>query len=256
MLKDKFSKNKVAIGTWLQIPSASISEIAAQMDLDWIAVDMEHTEIGYETVADMFRGLNGSQTAAMVRVRSNDSLDIRRALDVGAAGIIVPLIETKQQTQEAVRYCKYPPMGERGYAFCRANQWGKNFDEYSKKANDDHLVFVMIESKKAVENIDDILSVEGLDGVFIGPYDMSASFGVVGDVDNPLVVEGCNRVLESCIRNNKIAGLHIVRPDKKSIKENIEKGFRMIAVGIDTVFIINGMKEAFETAKLAVSNRE
>jgi 2-keto-3-deoxy-L-rhamnonate aldolase RhmA len=256
MLKDKLANNDIVIGTWLQIPSPSICEIAAHQKLDWIAVDMEHTEIGYETIANMFRGLNGTQTAPMVRVRSNDSLDIRRALDIGAEGIIVPLIETPEEAKKAVEYCKYPPYGERGYAFCRANNWGGKFSDYSENANDNISVFVMIESKKAVQSIDEILNVEGLDGVFIGPYDMSASYGVVGQVNSDLVIQGCQKVLEACKKHNKIAGLHIVSPDEDIIRENIRKGFRLIAIGIDTVFIINGIKKAFETAKIAISDRK
>lgn len=243
MLKDKFMEKKAVIGTWQQIPSPSITEIAGQQDIDWIAVDMEHTEIGYETLIDIFRGLNGSCTSPLVRVRENGALDIRRALDVGAEGVIVPLVHTAEEAEKAVSYSKYPPQGVRGYAFCRANKWGDNFDDYVATANDNIMVFVMVESKEAVENINEILEVQGLDGVFIGPYDMSASYGVVGQTNHPLVTESCEKVLEACKKHNKIAGIHMVIPDEEAVKENINKGFRLIAVGIDTLFLINGFKK-------------
>ena len=121
MFKEKFKTNSAVIGSWLQIPAPSIAEIAAQQGIDWIAVDMEHTEISYETLADIFRALNGSKTSPLVRVRTNDALVIRRALDVGAEGIIVPLVHSAEEAERAVSYCKYPPEGVRGYAFCRAN---------------------------------------------------------------------------------------------------------------------------------------
>lgn len=242
MLKDKIESGKPAIGSWLQIPAPSIAEIAAQQGLDWLAVDMEHTEIGYETLTDIFRGLNGSGTSPFVRVRSNDALDIRRALDIGAEGIIVPLVHTAEEAKKAVSYCKYPPEGIRGYAFCRANDWGDDFDGYVKTANDRTMVFVMAESREAVENIDEILNVSGIDGVFIGPYDMSASYGVVGQTDHPLVRAGCDMVLEACKAHDKIAGIHMVTPDEIAVWQNIKKGFRLIAVGIDTLFLINGFK--------------
>ncbi len=253
MIKDKFKTQKVVLGSWIQIPSPSICEIASKQDFDWLAVDMEHTEIGYETLANMFRGLKGSSTAPFVRVRENASLDIRRALDVGALGIIVPLIDTAEEAAKAVSYCKYPDEGCRGHAFCRANDWGLNFSEYSETSNKNSCVFVMIESRKAVENIDGILLTEGLDGIFIGPYDMSASYGVPGDVSNKLVTDGCNKVLKACKKHNKIAGIHIVNPDPIVIADNIKKGFQFIAVGIDTLFLINGFKDAISVVRQQAS---
>ena len=244
MFKDKFRLQKVVQGTWIQIPSPSICEIAAASGLDWLAVDMEHTEISYETLTDTFRGLKGTGTAPFVRVRENSALDIRRALDIGAEGVIVPLIHTAEEAMKAVCYSKYPDAGCRGHAFCRANGWGLDFSEYAQTANERTCVFVMIESRQGVENIDEILNTEGLDGVFIGPYDMSASYGVTGDTSNELVTEGCDRVLEACKRHGKIAGIHIVKPDEKVINENIEKGFQFIAVGIDTLFLRKGFMES------------
>ena len=249
MFKERFKKQKVVLGTWLQIPSPSICEIVSKQGLDWIAVDMEHTEIGFETLADMFRGLKGTKTAPFVRVRTNDALEIRRSLDIGAAGVIVPLIDTAEEAKNAVSYSKYPPNGKRGHAFCRANGWGEDFHDYAANANEKISVFVMIESRMAVENIDDILVTDGLDGIFIGPYDMSASYGVPGDISNKLVVDSCNKVLESCKRHNKIPGIHIVKPDSNIIKEHVKKGFRFIAVGIDTLFLINGIKNAVSAVK-------
>jgi 2-keto-3-deoxy-L-rhamnonate aldolase RhmA len=243
MIKKKMESGNVCIGSWMQIPAPSIAEIAAQQSIDWIAVDMEHTEIGYETLADIFRALNGSDTSPVVRVRSNDALDIRRALDIGAEGIIVPLIHTAAEAKKAVSYCKYPPEGVRGYSFCRANNWGDTFDKYVRDANENTAVFVMAESREAVENIDSILDVEGIDGIFIGPYDMSASYGVVGQTDHPLVKAGCKIVLEACRTRGKIAGIHMVMPDEVAVRENIKKGFKLIAVGIDTLFLINGFKD-------------
>jgi len=249
MFKNKFKTQKVVPGTWVQIPSPSICEIASTQNLDWLAVDMEHTEISYESLTNMFRGLKGSKTAPFVRVRENSPLDIRRALDVGALGIIVPLIDTAEETKKAVSYCKYPPQGCRGHAFCRANDWGLNFTKYADKANDEICVFVMIESHVAVDNIDSILSTEGLDGIFIGPYDMSASYGVPGDVSNKLVTDGCNKVLNACKKYNKIAGIHIVNPNPVIIKENIEKGFQFIAIGIDTLFLTQGFSDIVSTVE-------
>jgi 2-keto-3-deoxy-L-rhamnonate aldolase RhmA len=250
--KEKFNNQKAVVGSWVQIASPTICEIFARGGLDWFAIDMEHTEISYETVADMFRGVKNTDTSPFVRVRSNNALDIRRALDIGAKGIIVPLVDDAIESNKAVSYCKYPKKGVRGHAFCRANNWGVDFDEYAKNANEEIAIFVMIESKKAVENIDEILQVEGLDGVFIGPYDMSASYGVTGEVDNKMVKNACDKVLNACKKYGKIAGIHLVKAEKKSITKHIDQGYQFIAVGIDALFVIDGVnkiKEAISCIK-------
>jgi len=239
MLKESL-KTKAAIGSWIQIPSPDICEIAAASGIDWFAVDMEHTEISYESLPDMFRAVKDSSTAPFIRTRTNDRLEIRRALDIGAKGVIIPLVETAEDAMKAVESAKYPPEGVRGFAFCRANGWGRNFDEYVKTANKETMVLVMIESRRSVENIEEILEVNGLDGVFIGPYDMSGSYGVTGNPSHPLVEEACNKVVEACNRAGKIAGKHIVNPDREYIQSDIRKGFSMIAVGIDVLFLRNG----------------
>ena len=234
---------KASIGTWIQIPSPDICEIIGSYGLDWVAFDMEHTEMSYETLPDMFRALRGTGTKPFVRVRNNDTIEIRRALDIGATGVIVPLVSTAEETRNAVQAVKYPPEGKRGFSFCRANNWGRDFDEYARHANENTRVFVMAESMEAVNNIQAIADVKGLDGVFIGPYDMSASYGLLGQTKHSVLEEAYDSVLEACKKAGKIAGKHIVTVDKAYIEKDIEKGFRMIAVGIDTLFIHNAMEE-------------
>jgi 2-keto-3-deoxy-L-rhamnonate aldolase RhmA len=233
---------KASVGTWIQIPSPDICEILSTYNLDFVTFDMEHTHMSYESLPDMFRAFKGTNIKPYVRVRSNDTIEIRRALDIGAAGVIVPLVHTPEEAAKAVESAKYPPEGKRGFAFCRANNWGKDFSRYARKANSDTKVFVMAESRMAVENIDDIAKIEGLDGVFIGPYDMSASYGLLGQTKHSTLEGAFNRILDACRRNEIIAGKHVVSIDNQYIESDIKKGFRMIAAGIDALFIHEGAK--------------
>ena len=185
----------------------------------------------------------------MIRVRENDTLVIRQALDMGAMGVIVPLVNNAQEARRAVAAAKYPPQGIRGFCFSRMNNYGDDFDSYAQTANDEIAVVVMIESKEAIENIEDILAVDGVDGVFIGPYDLSGSYNIPGQTNHPLVQDGCNKVLAACQKAGKSAGLHVVIPTEDNIKKALADGFTFIAVGVDTVFLNRASKEALEIAR-------
>lgn len=242
-------ERKVTIGTWIQIGHPSVAELLANVGYEWIVADCEHTEIDVDIFTGLARGMKGSRAVPMARVRENDTLAIRQVLDAGAKGVIVPLVNSAEEAKRAVAAAKFPPEGVRGFALCRANGWGKDFGSYVKKANDDVAVVVMIESKQAIENIDEILSVDGVDGVFVGPYDLSGSYGITGKTRHPIIMDACKVVLEACKRKNKSAGLHIVIPDDDAIKRAIEDGFTFIALGIDCVFIDKSARAALQVAK-------
>ena len=237
---------KLAIGSWCQIGHPANAEILAHAGFSWIAADCEHGEFGNHQLGNFCRSVQQYNCKPLVRVESNDIIEIRRALDLGAEGVIVPLVNNAAEAQNAVSAAKYPPKGIRGFAFHRGNQWGVNFDEYLRSANDEILVIVMIESKEAVENIDKILAVEGVDGVFIGPYDMSGSYGIIGQTAHSLITEACKKVAKSCKKHNKIAGQHIVLPTKGNIENAIDQGYTFLALGMDTVFLANGAKQSLE----------
>ncbi|MFI4911825.1 MAG: HpcH/HpaI aldolase/citrate lyase family protein [Sedimentisphaeraceae bacterium JB056] len=247
-------ERKVTLGTWIQIGHPAVSETLCNTAYDWIAADGEHTDITIDSFSNIMRGMYGRGPVPLIRVRENDTLVIRQALDMGAMGVIVPLVSTPEQARKAVSAAKYPPQGERGFCFSRMNDYGEKFNEYLTTANDDIAVVVMIESKEAIENIDEILAVDGVDGVFIGPYDLSGSYNIPGQTSHPLVNEGCRKVLDACKRAGKSAGLHVVIPTDESIKKAISDGFTFIAIGVDTVFINEASKKAFAVAKDAVSD--
>lgn len=236
-VKKALMERRLTFGSWIQIGHPAVAEVLSRAGFEWLAVDMEHTDIGIESFCGVARGMHGRGAIPMARVRENDVLAIRQVLDAGAQGVIVPLINSAKEAEMAVKAAKYPPQGIRGFAFCRANNWGIDFDKYAEEANQHTAVIVMIESRQAVENINEILSVEGVDGVFIGPYDMSGSYGVTGQTSHSDIVKACRTVSAACEKHGKSAGLHIVRPDEKLIKNAIDDGFTFIALGVDTVFL-------------------
>jgi 2-dehydro-3-deoxyglucarate aldolase len=242
LLREKIRSGAVSIGSWLQIGHPAVLEIMSEYNFDWLTVDLEHSDISIETFTNMLRGNNGKQTSVLARVKKNAPLDIRQVLDVGADGVIVPLVNSAKEAEDAVTAAKYAPLGNRGFAFCRANKYGKEFDTYTRDANESIIVIIMIETKEAVEDIDAILSVSGVDGVLIGPYDLSGSYGIPGQSDALIVQHAMDKVLASCKVNRKAAGLHVVLPEKGSVERAIERGFSFIAAGMDNVFLGSGIE--------------
>lgn len=243
------------IGTWLQINNPTAAEVLANVGFDWIAIDIEHTDIDITSLTTLLRGMYGRGVAPIARVATNGVMDIRRALDVGAAGVLVPFVNTADQARQAVAAAKYPPLGVRGFSFSRANDWGVRFAADAQSANDETVVIVMIESREGVENIDAIVAVDGIDGVFIGPYDLSGSYGIPGQTQDPVVRGACSRVIEACQRGNKSVGLLVVRPTPENVRQFIDDGFTLLCLGLDTVFLDQGARTVKAMALDALRER-
>ena len=246
-------ERRVTLGTWIQIGHGAVAEILADVGFEWIAADCEHTDIGVHEFVELARGMHGRGPVPLVRVRENDTLAIRQVLDAGAGGVIVPLVNSAEEAAKAVAAAKYPPEGIRGFCFSRMNAYGREFEEYVRCANDDVSVVVMAETKDAVSNIDEIVGVQGVDGVFIGPYDLSGSYGMPGQTDHPVVTDACATVVKSCRAAGKSAGLHVVDPTPESIRRAVGNGFTFIALGVDTVFLQTAAAEALAQARSAVA---
>jgi 2-keto-3-deoxy-L-rhamnonate aldolase RhmA len=243
-LKDALRQRRPILGSWLQTGSPAVAEILANAGFAWLGLDCEHTSSDTAAVEATARAINGRGAALLVRVSRCDTLEIRKCLDVGAVGVIVPLVESAEQARSAVAAAKYPPVGNRGFCFGRMNDWGVKFEEYIKTSNDYTSVFAMIETAKGVENIREILKVEGLDGVFIGPYDMSGSYGVLGQLQHPLVKEARRKILEACKELGKVAGQHIVHSDPEQVEEAIAQGFTFICLDADIIFLNRAARQA------------
>ena len=237
LLKTALQDNQVTIGSWLSIPSPVVAEIVAQAGFPWLVVDMEHSVIDLECMQSMFMAMELNKCIPLVRLSGKDPNQTKRVLDAGAYGIIAPMINTAEEAEMMVNAIKYPPYGKRGVGLARAQAYGMKFDEYKKHFNQHSIIICQIEHKEAVENIDGILSVKGIDGIIIGPYDLSGSYGIPGEFKNPLIVEAEQKVLDSAKRNGIPAGIHVVHPDTEELLSNIKKGFKFIAYGVDMLFL-------------------
>ena len=243
------SEGRVTLGAWIQVGHPAVAEILADAGFDWVCVDLEHGAIGMETMTDIFRTLAAFDCAPVVRVPANDPVWIHRCLDAGAQGLIVPMVNTAAEAEAAVREAKYPPRGRRGYGYARANAYGKRFDAYARRANEEIAVVVQIEHKDAVANLEAILDVEGVDGTFVGPYDLSGSFGVPGRLDHPAVRKALARYRTVCARRGKAMGMHVVRPNEKNVPQAVKEGYTLVALGLDVVFLEEGARAALKGAR-------
>ena len=242
-------ERRLTVGTWIQVPHPTSAEILANAGFDWIGIDTEHADFDFSSMAATMRGMHGRGAVPVVRVQENDTIQIRKSLDLGAEGVLVPLVNSRSEAERAVAAAKYPPVGVRGFCYSRMNNWGSDFEEYAATANDSLAVIVMIETKQGVEHIDEIMNVEGVDGAFIGPYDMSGSYGVPGQTDSDVVRQACKTVVEACEKAGKAAGLHVVHPRPEAIQAAVDDGYTLICIGVDTVFLASSAGAALDTLK-------
>ena len=235
-IRQALANNQTSLGSWMQIPHASVAEILGQAGYDWVAVDLEHGAISVHQLPDLFRALELGGTLPLVRLAHGHPKDCKQALDAGAGGVIVPMVETASQLIAVRDACCWPPAGARGVGFSRANLFGRHFEAYREEAQSPLLV-AMIENSRAVECIDEILAVEGLDAILIGPYDLSASLGLTAKFDEPIFISTIEHIRKKCRAMNIPFGMHVVMPDIKLLKQKINEGYRFIAYSIDSVFL-------------------
>jgi 2-dehydro-3-deoxyglucarate aldolase len=242
-LKSKLKSNKPAIGGWAMIGHASVVEIMAASGVDWVCIDLEHTSTTYEQVENMVRAAELHQTPALCRLTSNDEDQIKRVMDIGASGIIVPMVKTSNEARAAVEAMHYPPLGHRGVSLHRGTGFGNRFKDYQDWLANEAVCIVQIEHIDAVDNLEDILSVDGVDGYFIGPYDLSASMGLTGQLDHADVVAAMTRVREVAAKMKKPGGLHIVEPDPEQLQDAIGQGFTILGYSMDVRIIDTIMRQ-------------
>ena len=225
-------------------------DVMALAGFDWLVIDIEHTSIDLEMTKTLISTIQGHNIKALVRVSKNEEVVIKKVLDMGADGIIVPMVCTKEDAKQAVNYTKYPPQGKRGVGLYRASGYGTQFEEYKKWVEEELVIIAQIEHIDAVNNIDEILQVEGIDGTIIGPYDLSGSMGYPGEFEREDVKKAVQKVLDKSREHGKPSGFHVVDTDPNKLKEKIQAGCTFLAYGIDYFFMrdlaINGMKEISE----------
>jgi len=242
VIRDKLNRGGNSIGSWIQIPHPSIAEIMGQAGYDWVAVDMEHGAISVHQLPDLFRALELGNTLPLARIAQGKEKDCKQALDAGAGGVIIPMVETAEQLEKIRGVVRWPPAGRRGVAFSRANLFGKNFDQYIDEAQQP-LIVAMIEHVNAIKNLDEILMVEGLDAILVGPYDLSASMNITAEFDNAEFIEVMNLILNKAKKCNIPCGVHVVKPSIKELKNRLSEGYKFLAYSIDSVFLNESMPD-------------
>lgn len=246
----KLKEGKKVSACWNQLGSNISAEIIAEAGFDVMVIDMEHAHTTLPDVIKMIQATKGTECVPIIRVPWNDIVWCKQALDTGAYGIHVPYVQTKEEAEKAVSYCKYPMKGVRGIAMShRAVNYGMN-KEYFPRANDEVMVIVAIETPLGVENIKEIMSVEGVDGIFIGPADLATSMGHLADPSHPEVQEAIRKIEEAVIPSNKFLGT--VAANAEAAKKLYDKGYGIVYMMSDIGALVKCAKAEVKTFKESV----
>jgi len=248
-LKEILGRGEVALGITVSIGHPDITDILGKIGFDYINFDTQHTPLSIETVQSMMQAMSYSQSTPIVRVQWNDFAMINRALDIGAHGIIVPFVNTKEDAIKAVQYATYPPKGMRSYGPRRASL---RDPDYMATVDKEILILPQIETKEALDNMEDILSVDGIAAFFVGPYDLSRSLGVFTKWNHPIFEKAIKRVIEAAEKSGTAPGL--LAPIEESEK-TIGRGFKLINIGGDTSFLTQAATSKLQKARTACAKR-
>lgn len=232
--RKRLSNFETLLGTIISTPAVEIAEIFANAGYDWLFIDLEHSPLGISEAQKIIQAVS-NRIHCIIRVPSNDEIWAKKALDTGADGIIFPQINTKEDAERAVRFCKYPPIGTRSVGISRSQGYGKQFQTYIDNANNNSTVIIQIEHIKAIENIEEIVTVEGIDAILVGPYDLSASMNCIGQIDNPIVQTAISRVKEACIKTKTPLGIFTI--DLEIAKKHLLECVTLIVLSGDLIMV-------------------
>jgi 2-dehydro-3-deoxyglucarate aldolase len=247
-VKEKLRRNQSVIGTFVEIGHPDISEWLSRQGFDFLLLDAEHGPLGFETIQTMMQSMNGSGCLPFVRPQWNDPVIIKRMLDMGAAGLIIPWVNTREEAENAVKACKYPPLGIRGYGPRRAAMLDP---QYYSTANEEIVVAVQIETDTALKNLEEILSVPGIDACYVGPFDLSSNmgFGIPPKWEEPAYLAALDKILEVSAKHRVPSGFFATI---ENIQWVIKKGFKFNTVGDADAFLVRGAQEALGLSRGAM----
>jgi len=231
--KLRLSGGRTEIGSWITLAHPAIAEIMAKAGFSWLAVDLEHSVITIREAEELIRVIDLCGVVPLVRLSANDPVQIKRVMDAGAHGIIVPMVNSVALAEQAVAAVRYPAAGNRGVGLARAQGYGISFAEYRSWQAQEAVVIVQIEHIEAVRNLEGILAVDGVDGYIVGPYDLSGSLGVPGDFEHPEMCKAMARIREVGGRSGKATGIHVIEPEIAQLKQRIEEQYRFVAYSLD-----------------------
>jgi len=250
-LKAKLKKRERLFGGWVSYAHPSITETFAQADFDFIAIDMEHSTISVEQAQRIIAASQSEGVPCLPRPVSHSNDWFKPLLESGADGLLVQMVNTVEDIKSIISNLKYPPIGNRSYGVSRAQTYGFDFDRYIKDWNESSSFIIQIESIQAVENIDKLLAFEEVDGVMIGPYDISGSLGVPGQITHHLVIEASKKVINACERLNKSCGTQVADVSHKSVNALFDLGYTYVILSSDLFILwkwteqMNGLIDTF-----------
>ena len=237
LLKEKLRNRERVFGAWTSIAHPSITEIFVQSGVDFVGIDIEHSTINQEQSQRIIAASQAGGSLCLPRIASHNMEMIKRLLDSGADGIIVPMVSTNEEVERLVSWCKYPPTGCRSFGISRGQGYGFDFDVYASTWNDMSSLIVQIESVEGVKNIEAILANKDVDGAMIGPYDLSGSLGVPGQLDHPFVIDAAKKVIRACADYGKGCGTQVIEPDVEGLQGVFESGYTFVVLASD-VFVL------------------
>ncbi len=248
-LRNKVNLKTLTLGSWITLGHPAIAEIMASAGFDWLVVDLEHSVIDLEMAGDLIRTIDLCGAAPLVRLTSNDQNQIKRVMDAGAHGIIVPMVNAPEEALRAVAATRYAPVGSRGVGLARAQGYGANFQNYLKWQSEGPVIIVQIEHKDAVDQLEAILKVPGVDGFIVGPYDLSCSMGIAGQFEQAEFVHTIKRIHEIGQQVGSLVGMHIVEPDLQQLEQMARDGYNFIAYSVDIRLLDIGARQGIARIK-------
>lgn len=250
-LRARLANGEAVVGSWLNTGSPVVAELLAGVGFDFLTVDTEHAAIDMPQAQSLFQAVAAGAPCCtpIVRLPSTEYETVKRYLDAGAQGVIAPFVNKPGKAETLVNAVKYPPEGRRGVGFARSNAYGMAFEESVPSDNDNTLVCIQIEDIDGVKNVDDILSVDGVDAAFVGLYDLSASLGLTGEFDHPNLQDAIDSVREACRAHGVVPGVHVVQPDIDKARRYLDEGYRMIAYSLDVTMLAQMAKQGLNAVR-------
>ncbi len=248
-LAGRLKSGELLIGSWITLAHPAIAEIMARSGFDWLAVDMEHSVITIREAEELIRVINLSGVFPLVRLTSNHPDQIKRVMDAGANGVIVPMVNSAVDAKRAVEAVKYPPFGKRGVGLARAQGYGTHFKEYLEWQEQGSVVIVQVEHIDAVNSLEAIFSVEGVDGFIVGPYDLTGSMGIPGQFEHPDFLKAMERINKVSKAMRVPGGIHVIEPEPEQLQQRIDEGYPFIAYSLDIRMLDATCRRGLENIK-------
>jgi 2-keto-3-deoxy-L-rhamnonate aldolase RhmA len=244
--KTRLKRGETLIGSLVTLSSTDVAEIMSLIDWDYLWIETEHAPTDFVHAQMMIQAVGG-RCPCLVRIPENKEVWIKKALDIGCNGIVVPQVKSAAEARDTIEWCLYPPLGKRSVGVSRAHSYGMSFQDYVRTVNEELTIVLQVEHVEGVKNIQSIVEVPGIDAILIGPFDLSGSLGVLGQITHPQVQEAIGEIKHHCEEAGVPVGIFAV--DAESARGFIEEGFNLIALSMDSFYLWQSAKEALDEVR-------